>query len=101
VINSLNYRLPDAKVQSLRQNLLLAIESNPNHMKSVEWLAYLESIAGKPNVSNIERVQKMVGQERHPRRTLLSSAVIRWRFKGYETSEYILELLSKKKPLRG
>lgn len=101
VESSLDFRLRDAKTTALRKSLNLAIKNNPNHTTSIKYLAYLESIARKPRVSNIETVQRRIGSMRDRRETLLSLAVIRWRIEDYKTSRMILESLKRQKPLKG
>ncbi len=101
VESSLDFRLPDETTAHLRKSLNLAIQSNPYHTQSLNYLAYLESIARKPRIKNIETVQRMVGGMRDQREVLLSLAVIRWRLNDIETSRIILEALKRKKPLKG
>lgn len=101
VASSLEYRMPEAEVEPLRKGLKAALDANPNHADTVETLAYLESLAAKPQLGNVELVQRQIKLLRDPRNTLLSLAVIRWRIKDYATCEAILEVIRRKKPMEG
>jgi hypothetical protein len=101
VASSLDYRMPEAEVAPIRQGLRTSFEVNPNHDEIIERLAYLESVAAKPKLSNVELVQQQVKRMRDARKTLLSLAVIRWRIKDYATAEMVLDMIRRRKPLDG
>lgn len=101
VASSLDYRMPEAEADPLRQGLRAGFEVNPNHDEIIKRLAYLESVAAKPNLSSVELVQRQIKSMRDSRETLLSLAVIRWRIKDYATAETILNMIRHRKALEG
>ena len=71
------YRMPEARVQHLRDVLLRSIKNAPQQYMAYEILAWVEAAAERPAAANVNLVQRMFGKLRNRQRTILALALVR------------------------
>lgn len=91
----LDFRLPAAAAERLRNLLHRSIESAPDQSQAYEILAWVEAAVEKPSAKEINLVQQHVGAMSDKNRTLLALAVIRVRVGDFKTARTIVGVLEK------
>lgn len=71
------YRMPEERVQHLRDVLLRSIKQAPQQFMAYEILAWVEAAAEKPAAANVNLVQRMFAKLRNRQRTILALALVR------------------------
>jgi hypothetical protein len=75
----LDYRLPAERAERFRQLLGKSLEAAPEQSAGYEMLAWVEATAQKPDVRNVNLVQKHFSTLNDKPRTLLALAMVRLR----------------------
>lgn len=90
---TLDYRMPPAVADSIRADLMKAIQFRPDYYDAWEALALLEAVSKQMNKENLARIQTLATKEHSTPRTLIALAIVRWRIRDYATCHRILDML--------
>lgn len=71
------FRLPDDRAAHLRKLLKRSIECAPKQTDAYEMLAWVEATAAKPDIANVNVVQRRFGTLKNKGRTLVGLAMVR------------------------
>ncbi len=82
-----------AEAEPLRAELERALELDPGDYFSVQWLAWLEALAEKPSIANVNRVQRAVGEMARPHLTYLAIARLQSRLGDAATARNLVNSL--------
>jgi hypothetical protein len=88
-----SHPLNPAKVDEWRASLLRSLEAEPEDLRAIQWLACLEALAPEPDVANVNRVQRAVGELPRPYLTYLAVAWIRYQLGDRQTAASIVASL--------
>jgi len=92
------YQMPDDHAQRLRALLKRSIVLTPDQSDSYEMLAWLEATVAKPDIANVNLVQRKIGTLQHRGPTLAALALVRLHLKDTATAIEILNQVDAMEP---
>jgi hypothetical protein len=85
------FRLPEERADELRSLLLRSIKNAPQQSVAYEILAWVESAAPRPDIANVNLVQKRFADLQDRAHTLLALAMVRIRLGDREAALSLLD----------
>lgn len=93
-----HYQMPGETAQRLRTRLRRAIDNEPEQSAPYEMLAWVEAFAEKPDIGNVNLVQRRFKTLRQQARTVLALAMVRVRSKAEAEALELLDSLDEFEP---
>ena len=92
------FRMPSDLAQRLRRLLNRSITCAPEQSDAYEMLAWIEATVEKPDIANVNLVQKRFGTLTHKGPTLVALAMLRVHLKDWEAAAEILKQAEATQP---
>lgn len=92
------YQMPDDLAQRLRSLLKRSIALTPDQSEAYEMLAWVEGTVAKPNIANVNLVQRKITTLQHRGPTLTALALVRLHVKDTTTAIEILKEVDATQP---